>query len=64
MLNKQEFRQNYHKKTNIIKNYNNKNRQNTHKKKKIRENPYNPFRVHKSRNLRHPPRPTGLKSAK
>ena len=26
MLNKQEFRQNYHKKTNIIKNYNNKNR--------------------------------------
>ncbi len=39
MLNKQEFRQNYHKKTNIIKNYNNKNRLNTHKKKKIRENP-------------------------
>ena len=39
MLKQQEFRQNYHKKTNIIKNYNNKNRQNTHKKKKIRENP-------------------------
>ena len=38
MLKQQEFRQNYHKKTNIIKNYNNKNRQNTHKKKKIREN--------------------------
>ncbi len=38
MLNKQEFRQNYHKKTNIIKNYNNKNRQNTHKNKINRKN--------------------------
>lgn len=38
MLKQQEFRQNYHKKTNIIKNYNNKNRQNTHKNKINRKN--------------------------
>ena len=62
MLNKQEFRQNYHKKTNIIKNYNNKNRQNTHKKKKIRENPCKSMRkIIDEKNLCESVKSVGLK---
>lgn len=62
MLNKQEFRQNYHKKTNIIKNYNNKNRLNTHKKKKIRENPCKSMRkIIDEKNLCESVKSVGLK---